>query len=106
MERTFQECKQVLRVENTQSQLPAAVRRAVPFGMLLYSYVVLWYVRDGHRTAPRRSDPWYRPATRHSFTDMLAALRRQSWAEAWAATPHAPLPPLFAQYVERVVAAA
>lgn len=106
IERTFQECKQILRVESTQTQLPSAVRRAVPFGMLLYSYIILWYIQEGHRTAIRRRDPWYQPTTRHSFTDMLAALRRQSWLEAFATASQAPLPTDFADYVVQVVAAA
>ena len=32
LERTFQDCKQKLCVENTQTQLPTSVRRSVPFG--------------------------------------------------------------------------
>lgn len=106
LERTFQDCKQQLRIQNTQSQLPTAVRRAVPFGMLLYSFVVLWYVADGHQVCVRREDPWYRPATRASFADMLAALRRQSWKEALERGPAGTVPHAFAAYVDRVVAAA
>jgi hypothetical protein len=112
LERTFQDCKQKLCVENTQIQLPAAVRRSVPLGMVIYSLVVLWYVSEGHReaadAAPRLADPWYPRHGRASFTDMLAALRRISWAERFLDPPSdgAPRPEIWADYLARVVACA
>lgn len=112
LERTFQECKQKLCVERTQTQLPASVRRSVPFGMLLYSLVVLWWVTVGHAEAatlgPRLHDPWYRRTGRASFTEMLAGLRRVSWDEAIADLPSRgpPRPEILAEYLARVVAAA
>jgi hypothetical protein len=85
LERTFQESKQKLGMEDHQTQLPQSVRRCAPFTMFIYSLVVLWYLLDGHRLAqalagPR--DPWYDKHGRPSFSDMLACLRRASWAEA------------------------
>jgi hypothetical protein len=63
LERAFQDCKQKLCVENTQTQLPTSDLRSVPFGMAIYTMVVLWYVTEGHAEAaslaPRISDPWY-----------------------------------------------
>lgn len=86
LEQTFRDAKQKLGIEDAQTQLPAAVRRTAPFGLLIYSFVVLWYVTEGHREARRlrvERDPWYSKNARPSFTEMLAALRRRGWAEAF-----------------------
>jgi hypothetical protein len=110
LERTFQDCKQKLLIENPQFQLPSSVRRSVPFGMMLYSLVVLWYVTVGHREAaviaPRLSDPWYTRNGRPSFSDMLAALRRMSWAQAFLDLPsdEPSRPKIADDYLARVVA--
>lgn len=111
LERTFQDCKQLLCVENTQTQLPAAVRRSVPLGMMLYSLIVLWYVTEGHTVGESgrlADDPWYRRTARPSFTEMRAVLRRSGWAStncerSW----NGPCPQkLWESYLARVVAAA
>jgi len=112
LERTFQDCKQKLRIETPQIQLPMSVRRVVPFGMLVYSIVVLWYLTDGRTEAadlaPRLSDPWYEKTSRPSFTDMLAALRRVAWGKRLLDPPSTgpPGPKVWADYAARVVAAA
>ena len=46
--------------------------------MLLYSVVVVWFARDGHRHYAPPVRPWYRPKTQASFADMLATLRCRS----------------------------
>jgi hypothetical protein len=110
IERAFQDAKQHLRVENPRTQLPASVRRSTPFGMRLYSLVVLWYVTTGHeeaaRLAPRIADPWYERTSRPSFVDMMAALRRISWAEQLVDPPSGDPPrrEVWADYLARVVA--
>lgn len=112
LERTFQDCKQKLCIENPQTQLPTSVRRSVPFGMMLYTLVVLWYLTDGHleaaKLAPRLADPWYARNGRPSFSDMLAALRRIGWAQRLLDPPSGdpPRPEVWADYLARVVAAA
>ena len=112
LERTFQDCKQKLCIENPQTQLPTSVRRTVPFGMVIYTLVVLWYVTDGHveaaELAPRLADPWYSRDGRASFSDMLAALRRIGWAKRLLDPPSGdpPRPEVWADYLARVVAAA
>lgn len=111
LERTFQECKQKLGLQDTQIQLPASVRRQPPMTMILYSLVVLWYVLDGHVLLRRRrlaDDPWYRRTGRPSFADMLAGLRQMSWAEPFLDPPCATpsRQQLLAAYLARVVAAA
>ncbi len=60
---------------------PMSSKRTLPFGMLCYSLVVLWYIEHGHPTRDvalaRAMAPWYRHKTSISFADMLAAMRRQ-----------------------------
>jgi hypothetical protein len=46
--------------------------------MLLYSLVVLWFSREGHRHYEPPHRPWYPGKTQASFADMLATLRCQS----------------------------
>lgn len=112
IERAFQDCKQKLRIQSPQTQLPTSVRRSAPFGMRLYSMVVLWYVTDGHeeaaRLAPRLSDPWYLREARPSFAEMLATLRRMGWMERLVEPPSGAPPEqeVRAEYLARVVAAA
>jgi len=111
LERTFQDAKQKLRVEDPQVQRPASVRRAVPMGMLVYSLVVFWYLRHGHEEAARmqvRPDPWYPDKPRPSFSDMLAALRRLGWAAHFVDPPSGQTArqKRAARYLMQVVAAA
>ena len=111
LEQTFRDAKQKLGIEDPQTQLPAAVRRSAPFGLLLYSLVVLWYVTDGHREAASlraHRDPWYAKTTRPSFSEMRAALRRCGWAKAFADPAHlsAARSKTLASYLARVAAAA
>jgi hypothetical protein len=62
-----------------------AVKRTVPFMLTTYAGVVLWYISNGRAQEDvertRKRAPWYRKKTEPSFGDMLAALRRQLWAE-------------------------
>ena len=112
IERTFQDCKQKLCIENPQTQLPTSVRRCVPFGMVLYTLVLLWYVTDGHveaaAMAPRLADRWYARNSRPSFSEMLAALRRIGWAQRLLDPPlgDSPRREVWVDFLARVVAAA
>lgn len=111
LEQTIRDAKQKLGIEDAQTQLPTAVRRTAPFGLLLYSLVVVWYVSAGHREARRlrvQRDPWYTKDARPSFTEMLAALRRCGWAEAFRDPSQmtAARTKRLVAYLTRVVAAA
>ena len=111
LERTFQDCKQKLGLQDPQVQLPASVRRVAPIQMILYSLVVFWYVLDGHRLASElvvERDPWYQKNARPSFTEMLASLRRIGWAEPFLDPPSqdSTRSKILASYIARVVAAA
>ena len=111
LERTFQDAKQKLGIEDPQTQLPGSVRRSAPLGLLVYSLVVFWFLTDGHREARRlrrRPDPWAAPQRRPSFANMLAALRRLGWARTFADLPRqlAARSKNLVEFIQTVVAAA
>ena len=87
IEQTIQEAKGQLGFEQPQNWTKPAVRRTAPVAMLLYSLVVLWFAREGHRHYAPPHRPWYRTKAAPSFADMLATLRSRSVVEAIAATP-------------------
>jgi hypothetical protein len=49
--------------------------------MLLYSLIVIWFVRDGHHCYRPLERPWYTIKSQPSFAAMLATLRRVSLCE-------------------------
>jgi hypothetical protein len=61
-----------------------ATRHTLPIAFVSYAVVVLWYLEHGQRRSDlrrvRQLSPWYRSKRRPSFTDMLVALRRETWA--------------------------
>jgi hypothetical protein len=64
--------------EEPQGWSRLAVLRTAPIGMLLYSLIVLWFARVGHKLYRPLGRPWYRTKTQPSFADMLRTLRRES----------------------------
>lgn len=108
----FRNCKQQMRISSVQNGFaqgeeakdpnhpgpdapqgrePTASRRTVPFGMIAYGFVVLWYLKHGTPDADvwraRRIAPWYTQKWAISFRDMLEAFRRQMEAEELWQTP-------------------
>jgi hypothetical protein len=82
IEVTNHDAKGHLGFEEPQGWTRPAVERTAPVAMLLYSLVVLWFAREGHRHYAPPLRPWYRakadgPAGA-SFADMLMTLRCQS----------------------------
>jgi DDE superfamily endonuclease len=82
IEVTNHDAKGQLGFEEPQGWTRRAVERTAPMAMLLYSLVVLWFAREGHRHYAPPLRPWYRrkldgPAGA-SFADMLTTLRCQS----------------------------
>jgi len=78
-------------VGEARNRVEKAVKRTVPFGFLTQTITIAWYAVHGNPQADlherRRTAPWYRQKTTISYTDMLAALRRelirhQFWAQA------------------------
>jgi hypothetical protein len=83
LEVTFHEAKGKLGFEDPQNRTERAVERTAPMALIAYSLVVFWYVRCGQNTraAQLPSMPWYDKGNAPTFSDMLATLRRASWAE-------------------------
>jgi len=78
IEVAFHDSKQHLGFEQPQSWRPKAVERTAPLAMLLYTLIVLWFAREGHRDYRPADCPWYRSKAAPSFADMLTTLRLQS----------------------------
>ena len=80
-EETFHWCKAKLGLEHPQGRTEKAVQRTAPMALWAYSLVVVWSLTVGHGTAGAQYPvlPWYRSKKAPAFSDMLAALRRESW---------------------------
>ena len=80
IETAFADARQVLGAGQARNRTRLAVERTVPFALVCYGLVILWYVRYGH--APTDADdhrartPWYTTKTEPSFDDMTVKLRR------------------------------
>lgn len=81
IEVTNHDSKQHLGFEQPQGWTRRSVERTAPMAMLLYSLVVLWFAREGHRSWRPMVCPWYTCKTAPSFADMLRTLRRLSVRE-------------------------
>jgi hypothetical protein len=92
IEVTFENCKQLLGLEDAANRLPRAVLRTAPMALLLYSLVVAWFHQVGHRWVRFPDRPWYRRKQEPSFADMLSTLRRRSWEDLFAGVPPAGAP--------------
>jgi hypothetical protein len=78
IEVAFHDSKQYLGFEEPQGWTRNAVERTAPMAMILYSLIVLWFVREGYRHYHLTTFPWYPSKARASFRDMLLTLRRES----------------------------
>lgn len=81
LEVTNHDSKQHLGFEQPQGWSRRSVERTAPLAMLLYSLIVLWFAREGHRSWRPIICPWYASKTTPSFADMLHTLRRLSVRE-------------------------
>ena len=83
LEVTFHESKGKLGFEDPQNRTERAVERTAPMALWAYTLVALWYVETGQRLPAARLPvlPWYDRKTAPTFSDMLATLRRASWAQ-------------------------
>jgi hypothetical protein len=70
--------KQHLGFEEPQGWTRLSVERTAPLAMLLYSLIVLWFAREGHRCWQPLPCPWYTSKSAPSFADMFRTLRRLS----------------------------
>jgi hypothetical protein len=68
-------------VGQARNRVQKAVERTVPFGFLTQTITIAWYALHGNPDtdldARRRQAPWYRQKATISYSDMLAALRRE-----------------------------
>ena len=68
-------------VGQARNRVQKAVERTVPFGFLAQTITIAWYALHGDPNADlqarRRQAPWYRHKATISYSDMLAALRRE-----------------------------
>lgn len=87
IEVAFQSSKTHLGFEEPQGWTRRAVERTAPTAMLLYTLIVLWFARCGHRRYCPPNRPWYRSKRHASFADMLTTLRRESLREQVFSTP-------------------
>jgi hypothetical protein len=81
MEVTFENVKQRLGFEDPANRKEKAVRRTAPMALVLYSLIVLWFHREGHRSLQFPDRPWYPRKREPSFADLLTTLRHESWRE-------------------------
>src|SRR5262249_46032276 len=84
VECTFEYGKQFLGLEDPANRLPKAVERTAPMAMFIYTMVVVWFHRTGHRSVQFPFRPWYKKKIEPSFADMLTTLRRLSYDEKTA----------------------
>lgn len=78
LEVSFHDAKGQLGFEQPQGWTKPSAQRTAPVAMLLYSLIVLWFSREGHRHYRPPVRPWYIGKTQASFADMVATLRCQS----------------------------
>ena len=81
IEVTFQNCKQLLGLEDPANRTEQAVRRTAPLAFVLYSLIVTWFHQTGHQQLKFPERPWYTHKRDPSFADMLTTLRRKSWVD-------------------------
>lgn len=81
IECTFENCKQLLGLEDPANRLRKAVERTAPMALIVYSLAVVWFHRAGHRSLRFPFRPWYLRKREPSFADVLTTLRRVSYEE-------------------------
>lgn len=81
IEVTFENCKQLLGLEDPANRKPKAVQRTAPMALWLYSAIVIWFQRVGYLHVQYPDRPWYSHKQEPSFADLLTTLRRVSWEE-------------------------
>ena len=63
-----------------RNRVRLAVKRTVPFALLVHTLIMIWYARYGHDPAGiddrRAEQPWYQAKAEPAFEDMLIKFRR------------------------------
>lgn len=81
IEVTFENCKQLMGLQDPANRKEKAVRRTAPMALVLHSLIVVWFHRTGHCHVQFPDRPWYPQKEEPSFADMLTTLRRLSWRD-------------------------
>lgn len=89
IECAFENCKQLLGLEDPANRLPKAVQRTAPMAFVVSVLAIIWFHRTGHRQLRFPFRPWYRKKCEPSFADILTTLRRVSYdAKTKTLLPH------------------
>jgi hypothetical protein len=84
IECTFQNCKQLLGMEDPGNRVAKAVMRTAPMALVLYTLAIIWFHRVCHTRVRFPDRPWYSRKKEPSFIDILTTLRRMSIDEKTA----------------------
>jgi len=80
IEQSFADARAVLGVGEARNRLRTAVERTVPFALVAFSLVTVWYALSGHSpqdAAQRKArSRWYTTKAEPSYEDMVIKLRR------------------------------
>ena len=80
IEQAFADARQIMGVGEARNRTRRAVERTVPFGLICFSVVTVWYALHGHApddvTSHRTRARWYTTKTEPSYDDMTIKLRR------------------------------
>ena len=80
IEQAFADARQIMGVGEARNRTRRAVERTVPFGLICFSMVTLWYALHGHApedvASHRTRARWYTTKTEPSYDDMAIKLRR------------------------------
>lgn len=79
IECAFENCKQLLGLEDPANRLPLAVARTAPLALLIATLIVVWFHHAGQRCLRFPQRPWYQRKQEPSFADLLTTLRRVSY---------------------------
>lgn len=89
IEVTFAEVRRHLGVETQRQWSDAAIARTTPCLLALFSLVTLWVTQLPKSALQVRASIWY-PKPRPTFSDALAAIRRELWRDQFKTSPSHP----------------
>jgi hypothetical protein len=106
IEQAFADARQIIGVGEARNRTRSAVERTVPFGLICFSVVTVWYARHGHCVddviGHRARARWYTTKIEPSYDDMAVKLRRVIIAARF----HSPCPEQATPQETRAVLAA
>ena len=80
IEQAFADARHIIGVGEARNRTRRAVERTVPFGLICFSVVTVWYALHGHCASDvvghRARARWYTTKTEPSYDDMAIKLRR------------------------------